>query len=221
MSRTALLLGATGLIGGHCLELLLRDLAYERVITLGRRALPPTHPKLEQHVVDFDHLDAPAAVLRAHDVFCCLGTTIRKAGSEEAFRKVDFTYAYEAARLAASNRAEQYLLVSSMGANRASSIFYNRVKGEVEEAVSGLPFRGVVILRPSLVIGERSEFRFGERIAAPLMRAVSPLLLGPLRRYRPIAARAVAIAMICLAKERQPGVRIVESDRIARLAAAT
>ena len=183
-TRKALLLGASGLIGGHCLALLLQDDTYDEVIVLLRKPLPQTHPKLTQHLVSFDRLAEHAAWLAADDVYCCLGTTIKKAGSQEAFRKVDFTYAYEAAQLAVANGAEQFLLVSSLGADANSSVFYSRVKGELELAVSALPFTAVSIFQPSLLLGERAEFRLGERLAEPFAKALSFLLLGPLKKYR-------------------------------------
>ncbi|CAN5496835.1 oxidoreductase [soil metagenome] len=216
--RTALLLGATGLVGGHCLNFLLNDESYGRVSVLGRRPLEREHPKLEQHLVDFDRLEDSAERIRAQDVFCCLGTTIKKAGSQEAFRRVDFEYPLQSARIAARQEMERFLIVTAIGADPGSRIFYNRVKGEVEEAVRALPFESLVILRPSLLLGEREEMRPGERLAEPAMRALSPLMLGPARKYRPIEARKVAAAMVRLAKEGRQGVRIVESDEIARIA---
>lgn len=212
--RTALLLGATGLVGGHCLDLLLNDPAYGKVSTLGRRPLSREHQKLEHHVIDFERLPDFASVMNAQDVFCGLGTTIKKAGSKENFRRVDFTYQYEVARLASEQRAEHLLLVSSLGADARSSIFYNRVKGELEDAVSKLAFNGVSIFRPSLLLGERTEFRLGESVAELPMRYVSFLMVGPLRKYRPVHAHAVAAAMIKIAKEHLTGVNIFESDRI-------
>jgi uncharacterized protein YbjT (DUF2867 family) len=216
--RTALLAGATGLVGGHCLELLLHDDAYGQVTVLGRRELGTTHRKLVQRVVDFDRLAEFGDIPRVDDVFCCLGTTMRQAGSEEAFRRVDFTYVYELARLASRHRAGQFLLVSALGANRQSRVFYNRVKGEVEEAVRKLPFDGVHIFRPSLLLGDRRESRPGERLAILAGRALGFVFVGPLGRYRPIAARAVAAAMVRIAKEAARGVHVYESDRIRALA---
>ena len=217
-SRSALLLGAGGLVGGHCLDLLLAHSTWNRVVVLGRRMLPREHPKLEQHVVDFDNLDGHTERFRAEDVFCCLGTTIKQAGSEEAFRRVDFGYVTEAARIASNEGAEQFGLVSALGADARSRVFYNRVKGEAEDAVRALPFRSVHILRPSLLLGNRKEFRLGERIAEAATRPIGPLMRGPLRRFRPIPARAVAAALVRLAAEQRPGVRTVESDRIRDLA---
>jgi uncharacterized protein YbjT (DUF2867 family) len=217
-TRTALLLGASGLIGGHCLDLLLADEFYSRVVAPGRRPLARAHAKLTQHAVNFDDLAAHAALLRADDVFCCLGTTIKRAGSQEAFRKVDFTYPAECARLARREGAQQFLLVSSLGANARSAVFYSRVKGEVEAAIAAVGFEAVQIFRPSLLTGERAERRTGEVVAGKFADVFSFAFAGPLRKYRPIAARAVAAAMVNLAKRRPPGVNIYESDRIRELA---
>ncbi len=215
--RSALLLGATGLVGSHCLRLLLEDPAYARVRVLGRRPPPQRHPKLDAHQVDFERLDGHPELFEVDDVFCCLGTTMARAGSETAFRRVDHDYPVQAAQLAVARGAEQYLLVSAVGADPQSRIFYNRVKGEAEAAVKRLPYRAVWVLRPSLLIGERSEFRVGEKLASAVSRPLAPLLVGRFRRYRPILAADVARAMIVLAHEYGTG-GVVESDEIARLA---
>lgn len=218
--RSAVLLGATGLVGGRCLELLLADATYARVTVVGRRALPREHPKLEQRVVDFERLDGEADAFAGDDVFCCLGTTIRAAGSQEAFRRVDHDYPLAAARLASARGAKRFLLVTAMGADAGSRIFYNRVKGEVEAGVSALPFEGVALLRPSLILGERADRRPAEALAQRLAPALNPLLLGPLRKYRAIDAAAIARAMVRLAKEDFRGVRVVESDALEKLGEA-
>ena len=162
--RTALLLGATGLVGGHVLDLLLASPRYSRVRVLGRRRLARTDAKLDSQEIDFDRLARHAELFRVDDVFCCLGTTIAKAGSQEAFRRVDLSYVVEAASLASEAGAEQFLVVSAVGADPDSRVFYNRVKGEMEAGVKRLPFRAVWILRPSLLLGEREEFRLGEKV---------------------------------------------------------
>lgn len=213
-TRTALLVGATGLVGGHCFDLLLNDAAYQKVVVLGRRTLPVRHQKLEQHTVDFDKLSDFAHAIRGQDVFCCLGTTIKKAGSQEAFRRVDFSYVVEVARLAAGGGAGQLLLVSAMGADARSRVFYNRVKGETEEAVGDVPFEGVQIFRPSLLLGERREVRRGEQVAERVMNLFSFAFVGLLKKYLPIEARSVASAMVRVAKQHPPGRNIFESDRI-------
>ncbi len=214
MNRTALVAGASGLVGGHLLQLLLADGAYARVVTLARRELAVRHAKLEQRVVEFAALDAFSDIPRADDVFCCLGTTIKAAGSRQAFRRVDHDYVLALARVGRRAGGRQFLLVSALGADPASRIFYSRVKGEVEAGVRQLPYEGIQIFRPSLLLGARPEFRLGERIGIALSGVVAPLLVGPLRRYRPIHAAAVAHAMVQIAKEAPRGPNVFEYDGI-------
>jgi uncharacterized protein YbjT (DUF2867 family) len=216
--RTALLAGATGLVGGHCLERLLAEPAYTRVITLGRRPLDRADPKLEQRVVELNRLGVVGFEFpRAADVFCCLGTTLKQAGSEAAFRQVDFTFVVSLASLALGACAQQFLLVSSLGASPTSRIFYSRVKGETEAAVSALPFEGRQIFRPSILVGERSEHRRGESIGVAVMRGTAFAMVGPLRKYRPIGAATVAEAMVRVALRAPRGIHVYESDEIERL----
>lgn len=215
--RTALVLGATGLVGRHCLNVLLADDAYGRVVTLGRRALERSHPKLTHHIVDLNDLAAHGACFAVHDVFCCLGTTMKQAGSKAAFRRVDFDYAYEAAKLASEAGAEQYLLVSSIGADVRSPFFYTRVKGEIEEAVSVLPFYGVYLFRPSALTGARATPRPGEQVSERVLKGLSFVLKGPLRKYRPIPGATVARALVRVARDRPGGVRRYKSDAIAAI----
>jgi len=216
--RTALLVGATGLVGGHCLRQLLADDAWSQVVVLARRRLAASHPKLVARLVDFDRLGQLSGFPRVTDVFCALGTTIAKAGSQPEFHKVDFTYVVETARLAAVSGARQFLLVSAVGADRSSSIFYSRVKGETEEAVRKLPLAGIQIFRPSILAGERSESRPFERVGLAAFSAVSFAMVGPLRRYRPVAADDVARAMLEVARREIPGVNVYDSDRIEEIA---
>lgn len=219
MSRSALVAGASGLVGSHVLRLLLADPAYERVTTFGRRELPLANRKLAQRVIDFDRLAEVSDFPRVHDVFCCLGTTLRQAGSPAAFRQVDFTYVLELARVAARHRAAQFLLVSALVADPHSRVFYSRVKGEVEDAVKRVSFDAVYIFRPSLITGRRAADRPAERIARFLSPLVSWAFVGPLRPLRPIAAETVARAMVEAARGGARGVQLYESDAIARLGA--
>ena len=218
--RSALVLGGTGLVGGHLLDLLLADDAFARVVALGRRGAGRRHAKLEERTADFERLEAAGDAFAVDDVFCCLGTTIRAAGSREAFRRVDHDYPLAAARLASGRGARRFLLVTALGADAGSRVFYNRVKGEVERDVAALPFGGVALLRPSLILGERSGRRPAEAAAQAVFGALGFLFAGPLRRYRAVPARAVARAMVRLAKDGFDGVRVVENDEIARLGAA-
>lgn len=212
--RTALLAGATGLVGGHVLRLLLADTTWSRVVTVGRRTTSIRHDKLEQRIVDLGALEAIAELPRVDDVFCCLGTTIKQAGSQPAFRRVDYDYVVAVARAGLRVGATQFLLVSAIGADPESRVFYSRVKGEAEATVRQLPYRGIQIFRPSLLLGEREQFRFGERIAILAAPVLSFALVGPLRRYRPIAAETVARAMVGIAKESPPprGPNVFEYD---------
>lgn len=220
MAKTALVLGASGLVGSHCLQLLLDNAAYDKIIVWLRKPLPVQHAKLQQEIINFDQLSPYADKLKnVQEIFCCLGTTIKKAGSPEAFYKVDFTYPHEIAKLAAQNGVQQFLIVTALGANSRSSIFYDRVKGEIETALGKLPLPGLQIFRPSLLLGERQEFRLGERIGAIVFTALSFAFFGRLRRYRAIEASVVAEAMIRIAQQNLTGVNIFESEKIQALTA--
>jgi len=212
MNRTALLAGATGLVGSHVQQLLLADDTWSHVVTVGRRTTPQRHDKLEQRIVDLGAIEALGDLPHADDVFCCLGTTIKQAGSQQAFRRVDHDFVVGLARAGLRVGASQFLLVSAIGADPESRVFYSRVKGEAEAEVRKLPYRAIQIFRPSLLLGERAEFRLGERIAmmtAPLM----PLLLpGRLRRFRPIQAADVASAMVRIAHDAPRGPNVYEYD---------
>lgn len=212
--RKALLLGASGLVGGHCLGYLLADDFYSRVNILVRRELPIHHPKLVQHPVDFDRLENHAAVLCGDDVFCCLGTTIAKAGSREAFRRVDFGYPVKIAGLALKGGAKQFLLVSALGADAGSPIFYNRVKGQVEEAIDHCGFETLHIFRPALLTGKRVERRPIEDLGRMLSRLFPFVFSGPLKKFRPIAAEALAYAMVEIAREQWQGRHVFSSALI-------
>ena len=218
MPRTALIAGASGLVGGHLLQRLLDAETWDRVVSLGRRTLDLDHPKLDQRLADFDHLGA-IGFPESDDAFCCLGTTIKKAGSEEAFRRVDFDYVLDVARRAREHGATQFLVVSALGADAGSRLFYNRLKGEMEEAVAALDFESVQIVRPSLLLGERGVNRPKEQFAELFSKPLRPFLSGPLRKYRPIHADVVAAALVNAAQQGRPGVRIFESDQLEKASA--
>ena len=212
--RAALLVGATGLVGGHCLNYLLKDDKYHQIVALTRRNLDFRNPKLEQYIVDFDRLENYTDQIKADDIFCCLGTTIKKAGSQEAFRQVDYHYPLQIAKLAVKNGARQFLLISSLGANKDSKIFYNRVKGEIEAAIREIPFYGIQIFRPSLLVGERAEYRTGEKVGEFFLKMVKPVMIGKWKKYRAITAANVAKAMVEIAKTDLKGIHIYESNQI-------
>jgi uncharacterized protein YbjT (DUF2867 family) len=210
--RTALLAGATGLIGSFLLKRLLDALEYERVVVWGRRPLELPHAKLEAAIVDFGQLARHR--VPGDDVFCCLGTTIKQAGSQEAFRQVDYDYPVALARAAARDGAKRFLVVSALGANSRSGVFYNRVKGDMEAAVKAAGVPQTSIFRPSLLTGRREKVRRGERVGEIVGNLLGPLL----GRYRPIRGDLVAAAMLKAAVQDLPG-RIYESEEIRALAA--
>jgi uncharacterized protein YbjT (DUF2867 family) len=214
-TRTALVVGASGLIGSACVSRLLDDPLYDAVVVLGRRAPRQPHPKLRSHIIDFDQPAQWAALAVADDVFCCLGTTIKKAGTQDAFRKVDYTYSMAVATAARANGARNFLLVSALGAHPRALAFYSRVKGELELAVSNLGYPAVNIFRPSLLVGEREEARAAEHVGLIVGKMLSVILVGPLRRYRPIRGDVVAACMIATAKRERPGRHVFESEQIA------
>jgi len=217
-TKSALLVGASGLVGGHCLQFLLEESSYTRVAVLVRRPLSITHDKLAQHIVDFSELETLGECLTADDVYCCLGTTIKKARTKEAFRKVDFDYPIKIAALTQHCGANQFLIVTSLGADPHSRIFYNRVKGEVEEAIRKISFTTINIFHPSLLLGERAEHRTGEKAGAFIMSGLKYVLVGPLKKYRAIQARDVAKAMVQIAQKNLKGVNIFDSKQIQEIA---
>ncbi len=211
---TALLVGATGLVGSHCLHYLLEDPDYRLVKVLTRRPLNIDHPKLQEYQLDFEKLGEYRQAIQADHIFCCLGTTIKQAGSQKAFRRVDFDYCYQLATIAKRNGGQHFSLISALGANEKSKIFYNRVKGELEKAVADLQFARTQIFRPSLLVGKRRESRSAEKLGAYVLKILTPFLQGKLKKYRPIHAHTLAMAMVEMAKIKLNGIHIFESDQI-------
>lgn len=209
--KKALIAGSTGLIGNQLLQLLLADDYYDKVIAISRKPLEMSHPKLENMVFEFDRMTEHHASLKADDVFCCLGTTIKKVKTKEKFRKVDFEYPLELARITKANGAEQFLLISALGADKKSNIFYNRVKGEVEEAIGQIGFKAYQIFRPSLLMGDRKESRSGEDAGKFVFKYFG--FLVP-EKYKGIESIKVARAMQKIAKQNQTGVHISESKEL-------
>ncbi len=214
MRRIALLAGATGLVGRELLPLLLDDADIEEVVVLARRPLATPHPKLQQGIIAFDQL-RNFVLPPVDDFYCCLGTTMREAGSREAFREVDLVYPLTIARMALAAGATRCLFVSAMGADPGSRVLYNQVKGELEQELARLELRTVYAFRPSLLAGARSQFRLGERVALALMLPVSLLLPA---RIRPIAAVDVARAMHACGRRAAAGRFVIPSDEIRQIA---
>lgn len=214
-ARTAWIAGATGLVGAHLADLLVDDALFESVVTVGRRPLDRAHAKLSHRVVDFAALDADA-LPPVTDAFCALGTTIKKAGSKEAFRAVDFDAVLAFAKAAKHRGATRFYVVTALGADARSWVFYNRVKGEIEAALGALGFASLAVVRPSLLTGERAEHRAGERLAQQVTALFAPVV----KHFdaRPIEGRTVALALKALAHAPPQGARVYLSGELHALA---
>lgn len=208
MTRTALLAGTTGLIGSRLLPLLLASPRYTRVKALARRPLALRHEKLETILTDLADPTRLGGALIADDVFCCLGTTIKKAGSQAAFVAVDEEMVVALAQAARTRGAKQFLVVSSVGADPKASSFYLRVKGQMEARVQALGYPSVQVLRPSLLLGAREESRPGERLAQGLTPLLAPLMRGPLAKYRSVRGEDVAAALLRIASRDSSGTEV-------------
>ncbi|MEO7989111.1 MAG: oxidoreductase [Chryseolinea sp.] len=212
--KTALIAGSTGLIGKHLLQLLLESDQYNLVKAITRKPLDFQHPKLENIVVDFDKMTEQYSHFKTDDVFCCLGTTMNQAGSKAAFKKVDYDYPVEIAKVCKSQGAKQYLLVSALGANKKSAIYYNRIKGEVEEAIGAVGYDRYHIFRPSLLMGDRVEKRAGED-AAKLVYGIFGFLIPS--KYKGIQGAQVAKSMVRFSSAIESGNFIHESNELQHL----
>ncbi len=213
-TKTALLFGATGLTGGYLLKILLNDSRYCNVKIGVRQPLKLSHPKLFEFVTDFNDNSALQANAVADDYFCCLGTTIKKARSKEAFRRVDLDIPILMANMATSVKAKKMLVISSLGADADSRNFYLQVKGQMEEAVSTAYDGSLYFFRPSLLLGERKQSRTGEQFAKIAMKALSWMMIGQLKKYRAVHAHTLARCMVEYANSEHRG-GVIESDVIA------
>ena len=214
--KHALIAGATGLVGNELLQQLIRGRQYHTISILSRHEVETTSKRVETIIVDYDTLN-DEQIPEVDDVFCCLGTTMNKAGSKDAFRKVDHDYPLRVAEITHRKGAQQYLLVSAMGADDSSYIFYNRVKGETEKAIAKVGFEAFHVFRPSMLLGERTETRIGEQIGQVIMQGVAPLMVGGLKKYQAIPAETVAEAMVHVARKELSGTYVFESDKIQAL----
>ena len=199
------------------LDQLLADNDYSNITVLTRKTLNKNHPKLKEVLVNFDRLEDHSTDIIADTIFCCLGTTIKTAGSQEAFKKVDYEYPLRVGEIAKQNGAKKYLLVSALGSSKNSLLFYNRVKGDVEDSIGKLNFDAFHILQPSLIIGERKEHRAGEGIAQKLSPLYDSLMFGPLSKYKSIKAEQIAKAMIHYSKSEAKGILKHESDELQKV----
>ena len=213
-SKTAILFGATGLIGSYVLQELLKDERYERIILFSRKSLHTGSHKVIEIITGFEDKEIIENHLYGDEIYCCLGTTIRKAGNQEAFRKVDYSLPLMIGVAAKKNGIRKMLVVSSLGADAQSSNFYLRTKGEMEQSLKSLSIPSLHFFRPSMLLGPRTESRPAETIGKIAMEAISFLFIGGLKKYKAIPAHTVAKAMISVANAIQPD-DVYESDEIA------
>lgn len=208
-NKTALIVGSTGLIGQLLLQKLLNSKDYEKVTALVRRKLDLEHPKLVQQVIDFNKIDS--IELKADHVFCTLGTTIKTAGSKEAFKRVDEEYPFQIAQNSYKNGAKLFAIVTSMGADKNSRFFYNQVKGQIENRLESIGFDHLGFFRPSMLLGERKESRLGEKVGQVVMNIFGFLIP---KKYKAIHVDKVALAMLQYAKRPNKGLSQIESDKM-------
>lgn len=214
MSKTALIAGGTGLVGRHLVDLLVEAKEFDEVKVLVRKGSTHQFKGVSILEVDYDHLSDYKNQLRAEALFCCLGTTMKKAGSKEQFQRVDLTYPYELAMFSLENGSQQFNIITASGANSESMFYYNKIKGEVENAISKLGFQNINIIRPSLLLGQREEQRIGEKVGAAIAKVINPILMGGLKKYRAIQAETVARAMVNVSLENRKGLQIIPSDEL-------
>ncbi|MAQ76324.1 MAG: nucleoside-diphosphate sugar epimerase [Aquimarina sp.] len=217
MSKTAIILGATGLTGGILLHKLLKDDRYAKIKLFSRSSVKLDHPKIEEHLIDMFNLRDHSTSFTADEVFCCVGTTKSKTPDKEKYHNVDYGIPVSAARLCKTNGINTLIVVSALGANANSAIFYNRTKGEMEKVVLEFNIPNTYILQPSLIDSKRQERRIGEYLFIQLMRLINPVLVGKLRKYRSIEPETIVSVMIWVANNKYSP-EIIPSDKINQLA---
>lgn len=215
--KTALVVGASSLVGKELVNLLIASYDYEKIIVWVRKPLGIRHSKLQERQINFDLLDTSELDESVDHLYCCLGTTIKKAGTQEAFKTVDFGYPLILAEKAKKAYVPQFIVISAMGASANSTSFFSRTKGEMEAALLALNLPGLHIVRPSLLLGKRKEFRMGEQLAILLTSLIPFLFIGGFKKYKPIPAKAVAYAMYRVANWDITGNHIYESNRLFEL----
>ncbi len=217
-NKTALLFGASGLVGSHLLRELIDSPVYDQIHVFNRHSKQYRSKKITQHIIDFSNLRAHIELVVGDDLFYCIGSTIKKAGSKKKFIEIDLIYSTEIARMASANKVGQFLMVSAVNADATSHFFYNKVKGEVENALRRLDFWALHIFQPSLLLGQRKEFRLGEEIAKFVGKKIDYLTDGALHKYRPVEAKSVAKSMLLAAQGIEKGIYIYPSHYLHELA---
>lgn len=214
MTKTAIIVGASGLIGSKLLNLLLHNSEYEKVISLGRKKLKTKHRKLQQEIIDFENAETFNTFIEGDAFFCCLGTTQKQTPNKDDYYKIDHDYPVSMATVAAANGVSQFHFISAIGANANSGNFYLKTKGETELDLRKAGLKSLFIYQPSLLTGRKKSKRIGEHIAAVVMKLINPLLLGGLKKYRSIAALTVAKAMFNQSLKEKKGVSVYTTEQI-------
>ncbi|MCO5248104.1 MAG: NAD(P)H-binding protein [Chitinophagales bacterium] len=210
----AIIVGGTGLVGRHVIKILLEDNFFNKVYILNRRSIGYSHPKIQEIIIDFEDISSSIQNLLPTHAFCCLGTTIKKAGSQEAFRKVDYQYVLNFAKAVKNIGCQNLSVITALGTNKPSRIFYNQVKYEIAEALKDLQLRQLNILQPSLLLGEREEARLGEEVSQKFFSLTKKLWVGPLKNVAGITGKQVAKAMVEISKENHPGFHTFPSGNL-------
>jgi uncharacterized protein YbjT (DUF2867 family) len=219
--RNALIAGATGLVGGELVSFLVANNYYTSIHLITRRPFNLKHRKLADHIIDFDKLDEYNPEFQIHDVYICLGTTIKKAGSQDNFIKVDLEYVRNVAKWAKNHNAEKLAFISSVGADAASRNFYLSVKGKAENVLKEIGFSNLVILRPSLLLGERNETRIVETYGKYFFKILNPIFAGRLKRYKAVEAKLVAKALYYFVLHPESKISVIENEKILEVANIT
>lgn len=217
-TKIAVIVGASGLVGSHLLKILLESDTYTNVIAVGRSSLNIDHPKLEEKIINFTNISN-----ELKDVFCThayitIGTTIHKAKTKKNFKQVDLEYPYEIATALHTNGCKKLAIISALGASTESSFFYNRIKGKMEDKISGIPFKSLYIFRPSLLLGDRTEFRLGEKVGEVANKIFKHVMLGKLSKFKGIEASHVALVMHHMIVNGKKGMFVLKSDLIRKTA---
>jgi len=218
MPKTAIILGATGLTGGMLLQQLLEDDRYGKIKLFSRNSVEKKHPKIEEHLIDLFKLEEHKDKFTADEVFCCVGTTKKKTPDHNTYTKIDRGIPVTAARLCKANNIDTFLVVSALGANPKSRVFYNRIKGKMEKEVLEQEIKNTYILQPSLITGERKESRSFEKVGKVMLNFINPFFLGTLRKYKSISAESIARAMVAIANKPELDVERIPSDEIKNIA---
>jgi uncharacterized protein YbjT (DUF2867 family) len=214
MNRTAIIIGSSGLVGKQLLNYLLQDTQYNLITIIVRKSLNWKHPKLKEVITDFNNLDSLTEYLITSDLFICTGTTIKKAGSKAAFKKIDLELPYSLSKIAIKNNVENLYIISALGANSRSQVYYNAIKGELEDLIKQLSFKKICIFQPSLLLGKRSEFRLTELIAQYSMRFLNIFMIGPLANYKGVYDWQVAKAMQINSHLELLGVHVIANNKM-------